>query len=111
MEVVNRHVVTQMDLSSAHVIQVSYWQQIASLVKVLKLALHLLFYNTLTADENECQLNNGGCDQTCTNTMGSFLCSCDAGYSLAADGLSCEGKNIMYSLLCIQRTLIKAIAT
>ena len=42
---------------------------------------------------DECQTNNGGCSQTCTNTFGSFECSCDIGYSLASDGLYCKGKN------------------
>uniref|UniRef100_A0A1X7SU79 EGF-like domain-containing protein n=1 Tax=Amphimedon queenslandica TaxID=400682 RepID=A0A1X7SU79_AMPQE len=32
--------------------------------------------------------NNGGCDQNCTNTIGSFECSCTDGYYLMSD---CEG--------------------
>ena len=36
--------------------------------------------------------NNGGCSDTCDNTDGSFVCSCDEGYILAADNLDCEGK-------------------
>ena len=42
---------------------------------------------------DECQSNNGGCDTTCNNTIGSFQCSCETGYTLAADGLSCQGIN------------------
>ena len=38
---------------------------------------------------NECSTNNGGCDHICTNTDGSFECSCNTGYSLTADGLTC----------------------
>ncbi len=55
---------------------------------------------------NECNSNNGGCDQTCTNTVGAFQCSCSAGYQLNTDGLSCEGKlitlemNIMLIVSC-----------
>ena len=30
--------------------------------------------------------------QICTNTMGSFLCSCEVGFTLAEDNLSCAGK-------------------
>ncbi|XP_031570149.1 cadherin EGF LAG seven-pass G-type receptor 1-like isoform X2 [Actinia tenebrosa] len=37
------------------------------------------------ADTNECASNNGRgpCDQVCTNSQGSYTCSCDAGYSLS----------------------------
>lgn len=44
-------------------------------------------------DVNECVLNNGECGQMCTNTEGSFQCSCRAGYSLAVNNFSCEGKH------------------
>ena len=46
-------------------------------------------------DVNECATNNGGCAQTCTNTVGSFVCSCQSGYTLASNGLTCNG---MYRL-------------
>ena len=42
-------------------------------------------------DINECATNNGNCNQICTNTVGSFLCSCTAGYMLNADGRTCGG--------------------
>ena len=48
-------------------------------------------YSCNNADVDECLTNNGGCGQTCTNTDGSFQCSCGAGYLLAADNLDCEG--------------------
>ncbi|CAH1271521.1 FCGBP [Branchiostoma lanceolatum] len=44
-------------------------------------------------DVDECGMNNGGCEQTCTNTMGSYVCSCDDGYTLNADGHSCDDVN------------------
>jgi len=42
-------------------------------------------------DVNECSTNNGGCDSQakCTNTIGSFTCKCNSGYS--GDGFSCYG--------------------
>jgi len=55
-----------------------------------------LFHSMLTCDDvdiDECAVNNGGCssDATCTNTPGSFTCTCPPGYS--GDGLTCTGKS------------------
>ena len=41
-------------------------------------------------DIDECISDNGGCDHNCTNTDGSYYCSCNDGYSLVS-GLYCEG--------------------
>ena len=39
---------------------------------------------------DECLANTAdGCDQLCTNTIGSFRCSCINGYTLSSDGRSC----------------------
>ena len=43
-------------------------------------------------DINECDTNNGGCDQNCTNEDGTFTCTCETGYTLNADGLMCDGE-------------------
>ncbi len=51
-----------------------------------KHVLSVLFF----VDVNECSTGNGGCEQICTNTVGSFSCSCNSGYTLAGDGSSCE---------------------
>ena len=47
---------------------------------------------------NECEANNGDCEQVCMNTFLSFNCSCDDGYDLNTDGYTCLGK-ILYQLL------------
>ena len=44
--------------------------------------------------------NVGNCSQLCTNTIGSYVCSCLSGYVLTADGSSCNGKN--YLSACIR---------
>ena len=44
-------------------------------------------------DIDECAAGNGGCDHTCTNQPGTFLCSCNAGYTLDGNGKSCIGKS------------------
>ena len=36
----------------------------------------------LFSDVNECQLNNGNCEQGCTNTEGGFFCTCMDGFFL-----------------------------
>ena len=46
------------------------------------------------SDINECEKKNGGCSDQCTNTIGSFICSCPKGFRLKIDYLTCEGKSI-----------------
>ena len=60
--------------------------------------VHFCLYSV---DTNECQSNGGlgPCDQICTNTIGSFYCSCNIGYALSASGLSCDGKRYAILLL------------
>ena len=45
----------------------------------------------LYKDVDECGVANGGCEQECENTPGSYQCQCGAGYVLGADGMSCQG--------------------
>ena len=56
----------------------------------------------LNADIDECGTNNGGCSQVCTDNDGSFVCSCNTGYELDADGVTCNGKPLyMYSYILL----------
>ena len=48
--------------------------------------------NYIIADINECDVRNGGCDQSCVNTVGGFYCECSIGYRLVGD-YECEGEN------------------
>ena len=43
----------------------------------------------LILDINECSSNSHGCDvnAVCSNTLGSYICSCKAGFS--GDGKNC----------------------
>ena len=49
-------------------------------------------------DINECQavidgvISKGGCQHKCTNTIDSYICSCNKGYYLADDEKTCEGR-------------------
>ncbi len=47
---------------------------------------------TSYTDIDECANSNGGCNQNCTNTIGSFYCSCGEGYRLGNLGLNCNGQ-------------------
>ena len=48
-------------------------------------------YNALDIDE--CTENSDGCVQICTNTDGSYQCSCRSGYRLSRNGFQCNGKH------------------
>nr|AVK72361.1 tolloid/BMP-1 protein [Meara stichopi] len=41
-------------------------------------------------DKNECQDDNGGCAHICTNTLGSYNCSCRADYTLHHNMRECK---------------------
>ena len=53
-------------------------------------ALLILF---LLLDIDECAAENGGCDQHCHNTVGSYFCTCDSGWRLDPDRHTCNGKD------------------
>ncbi|XP_070174331.1 cubilin-like [Littorina saxatilis] len=40
-------------------------------------------------DVDECNENCDCCDQVCTNTIGSFTCGCNRGFTLDSDGRTC----------------------
>ena len=50
--------------------------------------MRVIYFNV---DIDECTNNTDNCNQTCTNTEGSFTCGCSDGYVLNSDGISCNG--------------------
>ena len=56
--------------------------------------LYLFHYISFT-DINECNGTNHGCSQICTNTMGSYYCSCKPGYNYTGNG-QCQGNIHVY---------------
>lgn len=59
--------------------------------KKLVILLHVVVF-TFLVEEDECaKPDNGGCEQRCVNTLGSYQCACDPGYELGPDKKSCEG--------------------
>ena len=47
---------------------------------------------SIDTDIDECFEGTSGCEQLCTNTNGSYTCSCDEGFALGLDLHSCLGK-------------------
>lgn len=45
---------------------------------------------TRCVDYDECQVNNGGCEDRCDNLPGSYRCSCSAGLRLGTNNHECE---------------------
>ena len=45
----------------------------------------------ISVDINECE-EGAKCSQKCINTPGSYVCTCNPGYFLSADGHTCFGK-------------------
>lgn len=54
--------------------------------------MHYIIVCLIIIDINECA--SSPCEYSCTNTDGSFECSCDDGYALGLDGLSCQGTTV-----------------
>ena len=44
-------------------------------------------------DIDECQGATHGCSQLCTNTVGSYMCGCSAGFQLDGNGRQCSGES------------------
>ena len=57
------------------------------------LSLGLISKSSIYADIDECTEGTDGCSQICTNTIGTYSCSCNSGYSLASNGHSCNDIN------------------
>ena len=49
-------------------------------------------------DIDECSVGNGGCQQECVNTAGSYHCACESGYNLNDNETDCDGSVLMMSL-------------
>ena len=52
---------------------------------------HRCFYLHFILDINECEINNGGCDQKCLNTAGTYQCDCFEGFIYNSTTKECKG--------------------
>ena len=58
-------------------------------------------------DINECAEDTDGCAHQCTNTISSYFCTCNSGYSLDSDQHGCTGKLIIsLSIFICEHSLI-----
>ncbi|XP_060579588.1 titin-like [Ruditapes philippinarum] len=48
------------------------------------------YLQVFTYDDDECQMENGGCEHTCENLVGSYICNCFDGYRLNGDRRNCD---------------------
>jgi hypothetical protein len=62
-----------------------------AMVLIIIITAHLTYW-TLITDIDECQEETHQCALTCNNTIGSYVCQCNAGYSLGIDEIACFGK-------------------
>jgi len=53
------------------------------------------------SDIDECASNSGlgPCEMSCNNTDGEFHCTCDDGYGLLPDTVSCQSKSLFMSII------------
>ena len=52
-------------------------------------------------DINECETENGQCEASCQNTVGSYRCGCPSGLRLQLDGKTCAGEALAIGYLFI----------
>ena len=53
---------------------------------------------------DECELSLDNCSHICHDTVESYTCTCNVGYTLAADGVSCNGESCIKQAVCMATT-------
>ena len=95
METALKNVQTPMEATCVHVYLVISLAQIIKVVMVrISEYIKMIVIAYFISDINECSANNGDCLQLCTNTNGSYVCSCVLGYQLSADNQTCNGNQL-----------------
>ena len=82
------------------VISLAIYMPITHLSHAVLDKIHFLeFFCHISIEINECETANGGCEHICTDTFGSFICSCATGYQLDGNGLNCNGESSWINIL------------
>ena len=59
---------------------------------IVTLHLIIIFIFFFALDIDECSEKSDSCDHKCVNTIGSYQCSCQSGFTLDnKDGFTCNG--------------------
>ena len=87
---VNRFVLIRFHFSVALVLlAIDYTMRNFVQVSTLILAGNYFLFCFLRLDINECSEGVFGCSQLCTNTIGSYTCTCHNGYQISNDNHTC----------------------
>ena len=61
---------------------------------------------------DECEEDIHVCSQNCHNSVGSYVCTCDAGYIISSDGITCigelniRGQSTFYLYLILESSML-----
>ena len=50
-------------------------------------------------DINECNTDNGGCEENCQNNIGTYSCFCLTGYLIDTNGHNCTGLQYFFKIM------------
>ena len=67
------------------------------MIDLLYISSKLVTRSKFLADIDECEANNGGCEEICTNTVGSFHCKCHEGQTLQSNKRNCSSEFMVCS--------------
>ena len=88
-----------------YIFMVKFWSisnyivHMCSLAKsdVCFLGMYIFF---IILDIDECTQGTNGCNHNCTNTVGSYYCTCMVGYELESDNHTCTGDVYVRLYVC-----------
>ena len=61
---------------------------------------------SLLSDLNECEVDNGRCEQVCDDLIPGYECRCSDGYRLEENGLNCTGILLLEEYSTLQHILL-----
>ena len=69
----------------------------ATVIEIIIILLFVfVFFVINSTDYNECLVDNGSCEQICTNEIPGYNCSCRDGFTLNVNQTTCDGRNNHY---------------